>query len=150
MRLSIQTLSAAAALSVALIAAPAIAQDMKEIETPGAHAVHTGWRTDTVTVKLGAKGDAKSRDQIESMVKMNKGQSLTYSWTAAKADNLWHEFHGHTDEAVTFYKKAEGATHEGALTAPFDGEHGWYFENRSDKPTTVKLRLSGFYELAER
>jgi hypothetical protein len=31
--------------------------------------------------------------------------------------------------------------------APFDGIHGWYFQNQSDKKVVVHLKLSGFYEL---
>jgi len=35
----------------------------------------------------------------------------------------------------------------GALVAPFEGVHGWYFQNQSDKPQTVHLKISGFYDL---
>ena len=66
---------------------------------------------------------------------------------APAGSDVWHEFHGHTPQTVTFYKKAAGVTHHGSLTAPFDGIHGWYFENRSKAPVTVRLRLSGFYEI---
>jgi hypothetical protein len=31
--------------------------------------------------------------------------------------------------------------------APFEGIHGWYFQNQSDKALTVHLKLSGFYDL---
>jgi hypothetical protein len=29
--------------------------------------------------------------------------------------------------------------------APFDGIHGWYFQNQSDKKVVVHLKLSGFF-----
>ena len=48
---------------------------------------------------------------------------------------------------MTFYKKAGGAAHHGSLAAPFDGIHGWYYENRTARPVTVRLKLSGYYEL---
>ena len=35
----------------------------------------------------------------------------------------------------------------GALTAPFDGIHGWYFQNQSGNPDIVRVKISGFYEL---
>jgi len=34
----------------------------------------------------------------------------------------------------------------GALTAPFEGTHGWYFRNQGEAPLTVKVKTWGFYE----
>jgi hypothetical protein len=45
------------------------------------------------------------------------------------------------------YRQATGLNSNGALVAPFEGVHGWYFQNQSDKPLVVHLKLSGFYEL---
>ncbi len=50
---------------------------------------------------------------------------------------------------VATYKQATGAHANGALTAPFDGVHGWYLQNQSEGAVVVKIRLSGFYELIE-
>ena len=36
-----------------------------------------------------------------------------------------------------------GAT--GSYTAPFTGIHGWYWQNRTDKPVTLKLSATGFF-----
>lgn len=128
-------------------APPAAPGKLAEIESPGAANDQTGaFRNDTVEIPLAAKGDANGGDKIEYMVRMTTGQPLVYAWTAQGADDFWHEFHGHTEEAVTFYEKAEGAEHQGSLTAPFDGIHGWYFENRTANPVVVRVRLSGFYE----
>jgi hypothetical protein len=80
---------------------------------------------------------------------MTAGDAVTYAWEAEGAGAFWHEFHGHTADAVTFYEKAEGARHQGSMVAPFDGEHGWYFENRSPNPVVVRLKISGFYEPAK-
>ena len=33
----------------------------------------------------------------------------------------------------------------GSYTAPFDGVHGWYWENLTDSPVTITLRTAGFY-----
>jgi hypothetical protein len=33
------------------------------------------------------------------------------------------------------------------LIAPWQGIHGWYWQNKSGAPVTVRLRMSGFYEL---
>jgi hypothetical protein len=34
----------------------------------------------------------------------------------------------------------------GAFQAPFEGAHGWYWYNLGDRPVTITLRTSGFYE----
>jgi len=71
----------------------------------------------------------------------------------AAPDRLTSEFHGHTDRApgttgtLVFYRKATGGTENGSLVAPFDGTHGWYLKNDTDRPVVVRLTLSGFYEV---
>jgi hypothetical protein len=94
------------------------------------------------------------------MIKMKTGDTVVYSWEvlpATDGDLFYSEFHGHTNPipnpsggstgTLTFYRKAPGATSHGTLTAPFEGIHGWYLQNQSDKPVTVRLRLSGFYDV---
>lgn len=39
----------------------------------------------------------------------------------------------------------EHALASGVFTAPFDGSHGWYWENRGAETVTVVLQASGFY-----
>jgi len=34
----------------------------------------------------------------------------------------------------------------GSFVAPFDGIHGWFWRNHSDKPVTIKVKVSGFFE----
>lgn len=132
------------------LAAPAAGQQgkLKEVESPGA-AIHktAAFRTDLIRVPLKAAADPKKGHEIEYMVRMKAGDTLVYSWETPTGSDVWHEFHGHTPQTVTFYKKAGGTTHHGSLTAPFDGIHGWYFENRTKKPVTVRLKLGGYYEL---
>lgn len=126
-------------------AAPA--PKLKEIDTTGAaKALSTSYRSDMTEIAVAPQGDPAGGDKLEYMVKMKSGDPLLYSWEALDGGDFWHEFHGHTEDSVTFYQKADGVKHQGSLAAPFDGIHGWYFENRSDKPVIVRLRLSGFYE----
>ena len=35
----------------------------------------------------------------------------------------------------------------GSFTAPMAGFHGWFFRNMEGRPVTIRVRLSGFYEL---
>jgi hypothetical protein len=36
---------------------------------------------------------------------------------------------------------------KGSFTSPFDGSHGWYWKNNSDKPVAVQLIVEGRYEV---
>lgn len=120
---------------------------LKEIASPGAAKDHaTAYRQDMTEIAVAAKGDAAGGDKLEHMIRIKAGDHINYTWEVLEGGDFWHEFHGHTADAVTFYKKAGGAAHQGSLVAPFDGEHGWYFENRADKPVILRIRTSGFYE----
>jgi len=108
-------------------------------------------RSDTVDIPVRPNGG-----EIEYMVKMRQGDSLVYSWRAveiAAPNRLTSEFHGHTDRApgttgtLIFYRKASGGSENGSLVAPFDGIHGWYLKNDTDRPVVVRLTLAGFYEV---
>lgn len=49
------------------------------------------------------------------------------------------------------YKKGQALrSDEGALIAAFEGEHGWYWRNRTDALITVTLRASGQLQRLER
>jgi hypothetical protein len=109
-------------------------------------------RSDRVEIALAAAGDPDGRDQLEWKLRMRRGDTLVYSWAvAAPPDEFYFDFHGQTppqpEVQVMDYTKGTGVSSHGALVAPFDGIHGWYFQNQSDAPVTVRLRLEGFYEL---
>lgn len=113
------------------------------------------WRSDVIDIPLKAGGDARRGDELEYKVRMKPGDVMTYAWSVpAPAEEFYYDFHGEAPAAkqgeepiVVEYKQAVGIASSGALTAPIAGVHGWYFQNQSEKPVTVRLRLSGFYEL---
>ena len=133
-----------------------MAQQWNEIPAPtGKEALSrtypAGYRTDVIDVPV--KG---SDGEIEYMIRMNAGDTVVYTWEVPGIGNpqSFHtEFHGHTDAApgrpaeVMFYEKAAGSKASGSLIAPWQGIHGWYWQNKSDAPVTVRLRMAGFYEL---
>ncbi len=96
---------------------------------------------------------------LEYKFAMKPGQTLIYSWRVEAAPGgaepkpIEFDFHGHTlspkGEAMTVaeYKKASGVSDTGSLTAPFEGIHGWYFKNTNPDPVTVKLDVTGFFDL---
>ena len=119
------------------------------------------FRSDVVEIPLGDFLAGADSSELEYKVHMKKGATLIYSWEvvgAANANDFHYDFHGHTTPTaaetakgvqmtVATYRQAFGLKQQGALTAPFDGIQGWQFSNSSETPVTVRLRLSGFYDL---
>ncbi|MBK6803225.1 hypothetical protein [Novosphingobium sp.] len=111
-------------------------------------------RTLEIEIPLGAGGDPAGKDQLEYKVRLPRGGAMLYSWQAegAKAaDEFYAEFHGHTlaegdKMTVAEYRKESETANSGALTAAFDGIHGWYFLNTSERPVKVRLKVTGFFE----
>ena len=95
--------------------------------------------------------EAKPKEGFEYKYRLEKGESLLYTWTASAPMNT--EFHAEPDGAprgyAQTYEKKDGMTGaSGTLTAPFSGIHGWYWENTTDKPATVTLTTAGYYNLS--
>jgi hypothetical protein len=112
-------------------------------------------RTIEADIPLGPGGDPAGGDQIEYKAHLAKGATYLYEWSvkgASAPDDVYSEFHGHTlgkggSMTVAEYRKASGIADRGALTAPFDGIHGWYFLNTSERKVTVRLRITGFFDV---
>jgi hypothetical protein len=140
-----------------LWAPPEVAFDTTKAGTgPLAREYETGFRSDTIEIPL-RSGDGRGND-LEYKVRMKQGATLIYEWSVSEITNpeeFYYDFHGHTlsetREAMTVatYKQATGTSAKGALTAPFDGVHGWYFQNQALPAVVVSVKLSGFYELIE-
>ena len=120
--------------------------------TTPTHEYPTAFRSDYVDIPLAATGD-----ELEYKVRMKPGDSYVYSWSVdgvPSPEEFYYDFHGETpagpgvpEAKVVEYKQATGVRANGTLVAPIAGVHGWYFQNQSEKPVMVKLKLSGFYEL---
>jgi hypothetical protein len=116
----------------------------------------TAWRTDVIEIPLTGFLGGNAGSELEYKVRMGKDATLIYDWSvegAQRGDDFHYDFHGHTTPppgqqmTVASYRQAYGLAQHGALTAPYEGIHGWQFSNSSEKPVVVKLRLAGFYEL---
>jgi hypothetical protein len=108
------------------------------------------FRTDTIDIPL--KSAEETGSELEYKVQMKTGQTLVYSWSvAAPPEEFYTDFHSEMrpapKETVVSHKAGVGIAANGTLTAPFDGIHGWYFQNQSVKPVVVHLKISGFYTL---
>ncbi|HOB14485.1 MAG TPA: hypothetical protein PK680_05825 [Novosphingobium sp.] len=123
-------------------------------QQPAASAQGGPIRTLEIAIPLGPGGDPAGKDQLEYKVRLPRGGAMLYSWQAegAKvADDFYAEFHGHTlaehgKMTVAEYRKVSETANSGALTAPFAGIHGWYFLNTSERPVTVHLKVTGFFD----
>ena len=121
--------------------------------TPIAPETATAFRTDTIDISLEPGGSFEG-SELEYKVGMKAGDVLVYSWEVPNpppADEFYYDFHSQSDPdpkvRVLSHKATTGAKESGALTAPFNGIHGWYFQNQSEGKVTVHLRLAGFYHL---
>ena len=94
-------------------------------------------------------------DGIEIKYHMQKGSGMVYSWTANR--KVQYEFHGEPDvkpagageDYFESYQKDDAAGQSeshGTFTAPSTGIEGWFWDNESDGPVTIKLVTSGFYD----
>lgn len=124
-------------------------------QVPASTSYYTKLQAITVDVPLKAGGDPERGDEVEYKVRLKKGASYVYAWHVdgiANPEEFYTEFHGETAQSgkamtVAYYRKATGTRDSGVLTAPFDGVHGWFFQNQSVKPVTVKLTIMGFFDL---
>jgi hypothetical protein len=95
------------------------------------------------------------KEGMEIKYNMKKGSGLVYSWTTSR--NVRYEFHGEPDvtppgggsdyfESYDLdYGEGKSEGH-GTFVAPSTGVHGWFWENTSDEPVTLKLTTAGFYD----
>ena len=86
-------------------------------------------------------------ESIEYKYELAAGQSMLFSW---ESDNeVIFDFHSEEqgsdpEEAVSFdLGKAQSRT--GTYVAPFNGIHGWFWENRGSEVVEVRLSSTGFY-----
>ena len=101
-------------------------------------------RTDEMSVTL-APGEG-----AEIKLVMVKGAKANYAWTGNGAV-VNFDTHGDGGGENISYEKGRGvAEDEGVLEAAFDGNHGWFWRNRTDAPVTVTLKTSGAYSEIKR
>ena len=100
----------------------------------------------------GAREDAREfvvppGGSLEYKLFMQEGAKMEFSWSAPRA--LYFDFHGDregdTSGAFTRHKSGTAALDKGSFTSPFQGRHGWYWENRNAQDVTVTLTTKGDY-----
>lgn len=87
---------------------------------------------------------------VEYKFKMQKHAKITYEWST-DGTALYFDFHGEPKGDTTGYFEsytiATANEVKGSATVPFDGVHGWYWKNTTDKDVVVTLKTNGIYEV---
>ncbi|MEM7098202.1 MAG: hypothetical protein AAF541_08090 [Pseudomonadota bacterium] len=87
-------------------------------------------------------------ESIEYKYTLHQGQALVYRWWAdgELVFDLHAEEEGTDPEDSVSFSVGRGAEEQGTYSAPFDGVHGWFWENRGAKEVIVTLESVGYYE----
>lgn len=84
---------------------------------------------------------------------MKKGAKASYTWTVA-GGHVNYDMHAEpSDPPKTSHSYKTGRSTEtdsGVLEAPFDGNHGWFWRNRSGKDVTVTIKAEGDFSAMKR
>jgi hypothetical protein len=103
-----------------------------------------GYRVDAVEFTIAPY------EYLEYKYRLEQGAHLLYSWSANAP--LIHDFHGEpqggAEGSEESFDKADRRDGHGALSAPFAGIHGWFWENPGATPITIQLWTAGFYTSA--
>jgi hypothetical protein len=138
-----------------LWAPPEVEFDLSATSVPYAHEYTGSFRSDVIEIPLTSGDDRFRGNELEYKVRMSEGATMIYEWEVLDIENpeeFYYDFHGHTtvegeEMTVATYEQALGGKDSGSLIAPFDGVHGWYYQNQSVDPVVVRLKVSGFYDL---
>jgi hypothetical protein len=99
------------------------------------------WHSDAIEFELAPF------ESVEYKYRLEKGAALLYAWQAETA--VFYEMHSEPDGAAPGYaetfSKTEAARDQGSYTAPYGGIHGWFWQNRSQVPVTVRLQAQGYF-----
>ena len=83
---------------------------------------------------------------IEIKLVMTEGAIAAFEWTA-NGSVLNHDTHGDGGDRRITYEQGRGVPGQsGELVAAFDGNHGWFWRNRTDAPVNFTLRTRGDYD----
>lgn len=136
----------AAAVAAAARAPVSSAASSASPAAPATPAVDTTQWRDEMQVEL-APGQG-----AEVKLAMTAGQKANFAWTAqGGVVNFDTHGDGGTGGESTSYEKGRGvAADDGVLEAAFNGNHGWFWRNRSEATVTITLRTAGDYAQIKR
>ena len=92
---------------------------------------------------------------VEYKFDLKAGNTINYVWSVSNGGLAYADLHGHTpgpsgepeDEILVQYLDTQEASMvSGVFTAPFDGEHGWYFLSLEPGEITITIQASGHWD----
>ncbi len=108
---------------------------------PSSQPDDSGSKYDSLTFTL------KPGETTEFKLSMLKGASVEYDWSVDKG-HVNYDTHGDSP-TINYHGYGKGQkveSDQGRLVAEFDGNHGWFWRNRSDQKTIISLSISGNYQ----
>ncbi|HCL67723.1 transmembrane anchor protein [Rhizobium daejeonense] len=112
---------------------------IREFGISSAYAQDAALRKDEMSITL------QPGEGAEVKLVMVKGATANFTWTA-NGSKVNFDLHGDGGGESISYEKGRGAAeHSGVLEAAFDGNHGWFWRNRTSDPVTVTLKTDGAY-----
>jgi hypothetical protein len=89
-------------------------------------------------------------EYVEYKYHLERGATMLYAWQASAP--VVQDFHGERaaetpggEPVEESFDKRDRRQGSGSFAAPFTGIHGWYWENPTEAPVTIRLTTSGFY-----
>ena len=100
-------------------------------------------KSESLTITIGLD------ESVEIKALMQQGDAIAFRWNTDGGE-VYYDFHAHNEafgpRFFSRYDEGEGTSRSGAIMAAYTGQHGWYWLNIADGPTTVTLEVSGFYD----
>jgi hypothetical protein len=104
----------------------------------------TAYRSDEMSLTL------QSGEGAEIKAAMKQGERMVFTWTSTGGGvdvDMHSEFVGaRAGESISYWKDEFQTSGHGAFEAPAAGNHGWFWQNLTDDPVTVTVKVSGFYD----
>ena len=89
-------------------------------------------------------------ESVEYKYQLDAGEAVIYQWSAEGeiVFDLHSEEAGTDPEDAVTFSVGRAASQQGSYVAPFDGLHGWFWENRGDHEVIVTLSTTGYFQTA--
>ena len=110
------------------------------------------FRTETFDIVIENLG------QVEHTVWLNRDQGIVYNWEVlgeTSNGGLYFDHHGHPGKEnrdqfpygyFETFATGTAAQGHGIVNPGIDGYHGWFFINLEDRPVTVRVTMSGYWD----
>lgn len=89
-------------------------------------------------------------ESVEYKFQLLQGQAIVYQWRSPEevVFDLHSEEAGTDPEDAVTFSAGRAESQQGTYVAPFDGLHGWFWENRSSQYVEVTLVTTGYAQRA--